>query len=147
METALTKALINWLHLTAAMVWLGAIFTTPLVLTQVLANERENIRQRVKARYHTCLSPVAWGALGVLTITGLIRAMSHLDQGWTDLITTEWGRLLSFKILLIGVMVTAGAYARYRLIPRIERSAGTLQLISVGTAALGLALLWVITLL
>lgn len=146
-ESAIAKALVNWLHLSAAMVWLGAIFTTPLVMTQALESERESVRLRVKARYHSALSPIAWSALGLLTVTGIIRAIGHLENGWSDLIVTDWGRLLLMKLAIIGVMVSAGAYARYRLIPRLQTSGAHLRVVHGVTAILGFVLLWVITLL
>lgn len=166
-EGTLLKALVNWAHLSAAMLWLGMIFTSPLVMGLAVKGENPSVQARIKARYYGTLSPFAWACMGVLAVTGILRTMGHLENGWGDLLTTSWGQLLLFKLGVVTTMVAAGAWGRYRIVPQIEKSRpGTtgrheksgqsdkqrrdpdtvLRHLALFTAGLGFVLLWVITL-
>ena len=160
---ALVKAFVDWLHLSAAILWLGAIFTSPLVFARALGGERETVQLRLRARYIGALSPVAWSALATLAVTGVIRAAAHLENGWGDLIASAWGRLLLAKLAAVALMVAAGAYAAYRLVPQLTAGNGReprpeartdrrdverkLHALSLLTAALGFVVLFIVTLL
>lgn len=157
---ALLKALVDWLHLSAAVVWLGAIFTAPLIMVRTIGPEPEVARARLRGRYHAAFSPVAWGALALLTLTGTVRAAAHLENGWSDLWATPWGNLLLLKLIAVAAMVGAGAYGSYRLAPRIaagqrrlapgdraaaQEAAQQLHRLNVASVALGLFILLIVT--
>lgn len=154
------KALVNWLHLSAAVVWLGAIFTAPLIMARALGPEPEAARSRLRGRYYTAFSPVAWAALALLTLTGTVRAAAHLENGWHDLWATPWGKLLFLKLAAVAALVWAGAYSTYRLAPRIAASerrlapgdraaareaAKRLHRLNLASVALGLFILLIVT--
>lgn len=151
-------AVVNWLHLTAAILWLGAIFSGVLYVSKAVEQERPTVRDRLAAAYYTVLSPFAWGAVGLLAITGVVKTQAHLKGD--GLLQTPWGRLLLLKLLVAACMISAGAYATYSLAPKLrgetarsdspvdpERIQARLRSVTRLAAFLGLVLLFIVTLL
>ena len=62
-------------------------------------------------------SNVALVAVGVLAVTGVVRALTEL-RSVAQLWTTGYGRLLIVKTALLGLLVVTGWINRYRLVPR-----------------------------
>src|SRR5439155_4943029 len=97
--------------------WIGGLVQLVFVL-------REGAPRDVVRRFST----LALGAVAVLSVTGVIRAIGELrsvSQVWT----TGYGRLLIVKTGLLAVLVGFGWLNRYRLVPRgnaalLRRSAG-----------------------
>ena len=93
-------------HFAAAAVWIGGLVQLVFVL-------REGAPRDVVRRFST----LALGAVAVLSVTGVIRAIGELrsvSQVWT----TGYGRLLIVKTGLLAVLVGFGWLNRYRLVPR-----------------------------
>lgn len=118
----LGKVIIGWLHHAAAVVWLGAIFSGGVVAHKAAKRERQTVRDRIVASFYGAFSPLAWGSLGVLILTGIVRARSHLPGGAKDLILTDWGNLLLLKLIVAAILVATGAYITYGLVPRLDPS-------------------------
>lgn len=118
----LGKVILSWLHLSAAVVWLGAVFSGGVVARRAARRERQTVRDRIVASFYGAFSPFAWGALGVLVLTGIVRAQSHLPGGAKDLILTDWGNLLLLKLVVATLLMAAGAYTTYGLVPRLDSS-------------------------
>ena len=142
------------------MLWLGVIFTTPLIMSRALADERESLQARLREKMHQALSPIVRMALAVLAVTGALRTHHHLENGWGDLLHTSWGHLLVAKVLIVSLMVVTGAFVSYRLIPQLKSRIGQhrspvpipavfarLDRLNVATIVLGLTLLAIVTLL
>lgn len=158
--TALKTIVINWLHLSAAMLWLGAVFTGATVLAGNNGTRGGATRDRLSAAFYRVFSPYAWFALAVLIVTGVIRTSGHLEGGVGDLFTTSWGKLLTLKLTLVLLMVAAGTYATYAIAPRLDsrpisakeatrRTAleGRLRIVALFSALMGLGVLFIVTLL
>lgn len=164
-ELDMVKLLVNWIHLSAAMVWIGAVFTGALVMLNDVRTNEDRAAPLRTAAYYTALSPFAWGSLALLALTGSVKAGAHLEGGVAGLFTTPWGRLLSVKLLVAGVMVACGAYATYVISPQLRRTTENaiatrrrqrseiarlerrLRAAALTAAALGLVLLLIVTLL
>lgn len=138
------------------MIWMGAIFISPLMMVRLFRDERESVRLRLQQNYYHALTPVAWVSLGILGITGIFRAGHHLENGIADLINTSWGQLLIAKFMIVVLMIGAGLYRTYRILPALKshqnpttlkRLSTSMQRITAGSALLGFVLLWIITLL
>jgi uncharacterized membrane protein len=98
-------ALIRWLHLLGAIVWVGGQLFIVLVLLPVLraavpATERAIVFARVGRRYAT----VSWVALALLVVTGVLNA-ERRNLAWTRLTQHEYGRTLHYKLELVGVVI------------------------------------------
>jgi len=158
--TTLQTTLVNWLHLSAAMVWLGAIFTGAAVFFRKDDGHIHAAKGKLSAAFYRVFSPYAWAALAVLVITGSLRAAGHLEGGVGDLLTTVWGRLLSAKLVLVMLLVGIGAYVTYGLAPRIDARPKTaleverhaalelrLRILCALGALMGLGILFIVTLL
>jgi copper transport protein len=108
---------VDVLHVAASSVWFGG------VVALVVGLRRGAVDDRVVRRFST----LALAAVGVIGVTGLIRALAELssiDQVWG----TSYGQLLIVKTTLLGALVVLGWANRYRVIPALARSAQRLRL-------------------
>jgi len=108
-------ALSDWLHLAAASVWVGGLPALAL-----LARLRDPQGTQAIAR---AFSRWAGYALAVVVATGLYASALHVPS-WRALVQTGYGRWLTFKLALVGVLVALGAVNRYRLLPRLGSGRG-----------------------
>lgn len=169
------KLLVNWLHLSAAVIWLGAIFANLLAFLPALRASGLGERERVKLRaaYLQTFSLTAWITLTILLLSGAVKLYLHADHVAPGLAATPWGRLLVLKWVLIAIMIGGGAYSTYVLVPSLQttkRTGGSghtmsragrissrtnrdasiqrrLMVIGAVNVLLGLCLLWIIKLL
>jgi uncharacterized membrane protein len=118
---------LNWLHLVAAMVWVGGSLSIPLVITPVL-------RRHVPAGARTALLAamglrfrgIGWIALGVLVLTGLRRAMlvfGAAPDPWAAMGASAYGRVLTAKIVIVGLLLALQLLHDFVLGPRVRRLA------------------------
>jgi copper transport protein len=96
-------------HVAAASVWLGGLLALGLALRS--GGERGPLLRR--------FSNIALISVGVLAITGVIRALAELTSV-SQLWSTGYGRLLIVKTALLLVLVALGWVNRYRLVPRLQ---------------------------
>lgn len=122
---ALFKLLINWVHLFAAITWLGAIVYNAIAVESGSANWREGERLRFRISLGQAFSPAAWSALSALVISGLVKLHWHVEVSYPATLSTPWGRLLIGKWLIAALLVGLGATTRYLLLPGLERIGGT----------------------
>jgi copper transport protein len=99
-------------HVAAASVWLGGLLALGLAL------RREGDRSALMRRFST----IAVVSVGVLALTGIVRALAELDT-ISQLWTTGYGRTLLVKSGLLLALVTIGWVNRYRLVPRLQVTA------------------------
>ncbi len=112
--------MLRWLHILAAILWLGGKFFTSLVLNPVL---RSNISLEQRAEIALAISArlkyVNWGSLVVLIITGFISAVQRIPEP-NVLFSTWHGKTLLAKVLLVATMVALSAAHTFFLIPRLK---------------------------
>ncbi|HZS90182.1 MAG TPA: copper resistance protein CopC [Chloroflexota bacterium] len=112
---------IDWLHLVCTAAWAGgmaALAYGVLPARQVLAAE---LRAPAVLRVLDRFSPVAYVAVGVLTLSGIYSAVHHLDAP-SLLASTLYGQLLAIKLGLVGVLIAMSASHVLGLRPRIARA-------------------------
>ncbi len=106
------------LHVWAAGAWMGG-------LGFVLFIESRWRRSRLEGDPHSLLpqlvpifSPIAMVSVGILAGTGLFASWLHLPSV-SALWTSDYGRLLSLKLLLVGMVLGLGALNWKRLGPKL----------------------------
>jgi putative copper export protein len=130
------QALIVWLHLLGALIWIGGLVFVVLVAGPALkraTSVREHLRLglSLEGRFRA----VIWPAVGVVLFTGLFNVINILYA--TGLsggrMPPAFARLLTLKIGLVAVMVILQAIDQ--LVVRPKRIAG-LKILSLEIAAL-----------
>jgi uncharacterized membrane protein len=142
-----------WLHVIAAIFWVGGQLFLVLVVLPVLRQEvAEADRVRIVAAAGRRFALLSGIALAVLVVTGPLNAIAHgISQSTLD--NTTWGHVLAAKVLLVFVMlVLTGVHGAYfgRRLERLQTAARqdpalavqrrALQRQSVRISALNLAL-------
>lgn len=105
-------------HLLSASLWLGGL------LWLVWLSRCDEIACRVEARR---VSSVALIAVIAIFLTGSLETLLFLNSPG-DLIHSDYGRLVLLKVLGLTLLVGAGAYNRFGLLPRLDESGATSKL-------------------
>jgi copper resistance protein D len=117
--------LVRWLHLLAAITWIGGMLFILLVLLPVVrpvlsAQDRTLLVGRVGTRY----GYVSVVALILLLVTGYLNG-EHQSVNWSDLTETDYGTRLLVKLVLVGLIIVVTAlhtwYGR-RIVALAERA-------------------------
>lgn len=153
------RTILLWIHLLAAVTWLGGLVTRWLIVLPVLGSNPPTLEQlqlglRLEARFRVIL----WPAVGITLFTGL----ANLGSLWYT-VTVAGGYLpyvfvstLGLKLLLIVGIIVLQAYQQLGLLPMrlrllmqpraegqdlpeafyaLQRREGLIQALSVGLAA------------
>src|SRR5690348_387265 len=100
---------ILWLHLLAAIFWVGGQLFLVLVVMPVLREQlAEAERVRVAAQTGRRFARLSVVALSVLLITGPLNAVAH-GISWPIVRDTAWGRVLAVKVTLVAIMLALTA--------------------------------------
>lgn len=131
-------------HLLAAGAWLGGL----PALTMLLARARRGPEPGwagVAARATIKFSRLGVISVGALLASGVVNSWNLLS-GPGDLVSTDYGRLLLFKIGLFLAMIAIAAVNKFHLTPRLAAPAAMRSLWrnSVAEMALGLCVLTVV---
>jgi putative copper export protein len=108
----------QWLHLLAVGVWLGGL----AALLVALAAAPGEARGRWARRF----SGIALGGLGVVALTGVVRAADEVGS-LDALLQTDYGRLVLAKAALLLLLAALGMVQRRRGIPMAASGARTLR--------------------
>lgn len=130
------------LHLLAAGAWLGGLPAFALLLSQThLSAERTWYEFAIRATQR--FSIVGLLSVGALLSSGIINSWYLLGSP-RDLLTTEYGRLVAFKIGLFAAMVLIASVNRFYLTPRLPQPSAlrVLQRNSLVETGLGLCVLF-----
>lgn len=112
----------HWLHLVAAIFWIGGLAFTLISLAPSLSQieflQRGKLLKLVMKRF----LHIVWGSIAVIVATGLYRvfvvnAMTSLDS----FTASGYGHLLLTKIGLVIVMIALAAWVTYGLFPRVSK--------------------------
>lgn len=115
-------------HFLAAATWIGGLAALLVGIRGSPAPEKSAAAKRY--------STVAGAALGVLVVTGVVRAVDQVD-GWGRIVSTGYGRLVIVKSVLLVALAGLGAANRYRHMPQVPTTLRGLR--RVGTAELSVA--------
>lgn len=119
---------VDGVHLLAAGLWAGGVLA--LATQRPPGGWRSQDAGRLLARF----SPLALGAFLATVASGTVRGIQELT-GFSDLLTTSYGQVLTFKVVAVALMVplSVRAWRRHHARPRAE---GALALVAVAAAAL-----------
>ena len=112
--TALEQAIITWIHLIAASIWVGGSLFIGIVFSPLLKTMTSSIEERMQImiRVGKRFNKVAVPSLIILMVTGLYT--SHALIGKPNLlISTSYGTYLIIKIILvIALIITYAVHVR-----------------------------------
>ena len=110
MLMALEQALLSWIHITSAAIWvggslfIGAVFAPILKKMSMSVEERLQLMIKVGRRFNKIAVP----ALVILIVTGMYQA--HLVLQKSDvLFDTSYGNVLIIKIVLVAALIATYA--------------------------------------
>ena len=111
---ALEQAIITWIHLIAASIWVGGSLFIGIVFSPLLKTMTSSVEERMQImiRVGKRFNKVAVPSLIILMATGLYT--SHALIGKPDLlISTSYGTYLTIKIILvIALIITYAVHVR-----------------------------------
>lgn len=112
--------LIDWFHLIAASLWVGGMLYIATIYLPILRKKpiAERVQSIITLLAH--FSPLAITGVVLMAITGPFSATIHLNS-WEQLISTAYGRALSVKIALVGVLLITSAIHVLFLRPRLAK--------------------------
>lgn len=122
----------QWLHIASAGLWVGGL--AALLLT--LRGQPSDDKAAIGRRYAT------WAGIGLLTValTGMIRAISEI--GTLDaLVSTDYGRVVLIKTVLLGFLAILGASNHYINIPAAAKRLTGLRRVGSTEVALAVGVL------
>jgi copper transport protein len=133
-ETQSSVRLLNvadqWLHMLAAGVWVGGLVWLLLGL--------RGLDGAAKAAAVRRFSQLAFAAVAVIAVTGVLRAVPEVGS-LSALVSTSFGVVLLIKSGLFVALMGVAWRNRYRLVPRVARSApappGRLSPVMAGASA------------
>ncbi len=108
------QAIISWIHLVAAAIWVGGSIFIGIVFSPILKTITTSIEERIQImiKVGKRFNKIAVPSLIILMITGLYN--SHLLLSKPDLLmATSYGTFLTIKILLvIALIITYSIHVR-----------------------------------
>jgi copper transport protein len=128
--------LADWVHLSAAALWLGGLVQLVLVVFPAAPELRKEAFLRF-AR----LAPVLIALLAAAGLYLSVLRLPHVSDLWQD----SYGRVLLLKLTLVWLALTWGAFHHFVVRPLLERTAAVAWLPRslAGEAAVGTAILLV----
>ena len=112
--TALEQAIITWIHLIAAAIWVGGPLFIGIVFSPLLKTMTDSVEERMQImiRVGRRFNKVAVPSLIILMATGLYS--SHMLLSKPDLlVATSYGTYLIIKIILvIALIITYAVHVR-----------------------------------
>lgn len=109
-------AIVLWLHVLAACIWIGGQILVAVLMPALRGVE--GLAAAAGRRFQL----VAWPAFATLVITGALNAR-NAGITWSDLVTTPTGRTLLVKLGFVSVSGAAAALHAFLLAPRRRRDA------------------------
>jgi copper resistance protein D len=116
----LASAAVSWLHLLAAVIWLGGMaFSFLVVMPSLAAIDSPPLRGKLMGAVVKRFAPIAWTAVAILVLTGLAMTAWRVPS-LAVLVSTSYGIKLLVKILIAVVMIAIGAEVAFVLTPKLE---------------------------
>lgn len=115
-----------WLHIVAAAIWIGGMLFLGLVLVPALRKGSfESVRVALLHETGVRFRMVGWIVLLILVITGMTNLV-YRGIGFSVLFDvgiwqSAWGRLLAWKLGLVGFVLVLSAFHDFYLGPRATR--------------------------
>jgi putative copper export protein len=112
------RTLLIWVHLLAAISWIGGMVFLSLVLAPVYRSggqtkEAAGLFRAAARRFRA----VVWSAVAILLLTGPLLA---IDRGWALFEPARWPSPLGAKLCLVGALLAAVGLHDFVVGPRIR---------------------------
>jgi putative copper resistance protein D len=99
-----SDAVVHWLHLMAAILWVGGTLATSLVIHPVLRAElSDSARMAVYREIGKRFTKVQWWSWGILAATGAVKLWGI--RGTPEIFFGPFGHVLAVKLALVAGMV------------------------------------------
>ena len=142
--------IIDILHLVAAAAWLGALLPLALLLSAA-CSKSDDAGMSIACTATLRFSTLGMVSVGTLVATGIVNTW-FLVGSIDGLVSTDYGRVLSLKVVLFFVMLSIAALNRFRLTPHLVKERGAvrhsalrqLRSNSLTEAGLGLVILFLV---
>jgi len=103
---AIEQALLTWIHLTTAAIWVGGSLFIGAVLAPILKTMSYSLEERLQImiKVGRKFNKIAVPSLIILMVTGIYNSSSYLtNQGL--LLSTSYGNWLTIKIILVIALI------------------------------------------
>jgi putative copper resistance protein D len=115
---------IQTLHLLATGVWGGLVMAGGFgILPALDASVARGVLIRIAAQ----VSQVSLIGLGFVVLTGALNAERGLGGSLAPLQSSAWGHVLTLKVALVALAVVLGGLNRISALPRLRRTASTMD--------------------
>ena len=107
---ALEQALLSWVHITSAAIWVGGSLFIGVVFAPILKKMSMSVEERLQLmiKVGRRFNKIAVPALVILIVTGMYQA--HLVLQKSDvLFDTSYGNVLIIKIVLVAALIATYA--------------------------------------
>ena len=103
---AIEQAIITWIHLTSAAIWVGGSLFIGAVLAPILKTMSYSLEERLQMmiRVGRRFNKIAIPSLIILIGTGIYNSYSFFNN-FELLFSTSYGNLLTIKIILVMVLI------------------------------------------
>jgi putative copper resistance protein D len=115
---------VHTVHILATAVWGGIVLAGGLVVLPAL---HTSTTRGTLIRVAGHLSKISLFALGVVVLTGALNVEHVLDGALATLQSSGWGHVLKLKLLLVLLAVLLGGLNRMSALPRLRRTASTMD--------------------
>ena len=106
----------DWVHMAATAIWIGGLVFLAAVVLLVDGGEDDNkaMLSKLVARF----SRIARICVLALLVTGVYAALLHIPT-WRALVSTDYGRVLLIKLILVAVILLIAAVNWRRALPAL----------------------------
>ncbi|MGI0063841.1 MAG: CopD family protein [Nitrosopumilaceae archaeon] len=103
---AIEQAIITWIHLTSAAIWVGGSLFIGAVLAPILKSMSYSLEERLQMmiRVGRRFNKIAIPSLIILIGTGIYNSYSFFNN-YELLFSTSYGNLLTIKIILVMALI------------------------------------------
>ncbi len=105
---AIEQALLTWIHLTSAAIWVGGSLFIGAVLAPILKTMSFSLEERLQImiKVGRKFNKIAIPSLIILIVTGIYNSVSFFNN-YEMLFSTNYGNLLTIKIILVIAIIIA----------------------------------------
>ncbi|HEY4349574.1 MAG TPA: CopD family protein [Paraburkholderia sp.] len=112
------------LHVLAATVWGGLVLATGLAVLPALG---ASVARGVLIRTATQVSNMSFAAVVFVLLTGVFNAVRGSGGTFEAIGHTTWGHVLTLKLALVALALVVGGLNRFSALPRLRRTASTMD--------------------
>ncbi len=105
---AIEQALLTWIHLTTAAIWVGGSLFIGAVLAPILKTMSFSLEERLQImiKVGRKFNKIAIPSLIILIVTGIYNSVPFFNN-YEMLFSTNYGNLLTIKIILVIAIIIA----------------------------------------